>query len=102
MSFYRYHLKGPKVGTWEIMIDNLPALVDNITPARHGPGFWAAGVVVRYGTMLDFVAGKPWIRNIAAKVTTLAYISSYVYTYVCLHTINSKGFFKAKKLHGDT
>ena len=64
-------MKGPKVGTWETMIENLPALVDNIIPARHGPGFWAGGVIVRDGTLLDFVADKPWIRNIAAKVTTV-------------------------------
>ena len=68
--FYRYHLKGPNVGTWEIFIDNLPAMIDNITPTRGSPGFWAAGIAVRYGSQMDFVADKPWIRLIAAKVTT--------------------------------
>ena len=61
-------MKGPKVGTWEIFIDNLPAIVDNITPARHTPGFWAAGVVARYNTLLDFMSDKPWLRQITAKV----------------------------------
>ena len=65
----RYYLKGPKVGMWDTFIDNLPAFVDNITPTRDPPGFWAAGVVVRYGTMVDFMADKPWIRLIAAKVS---------------------------------
>ena len=62
-------MKGPKAGTWEEFIDNLPALVDNITPARRTPGFWAAGVVVRYDILVDFLADKPWIRLIAGKVT---------------------------------
>ena len=43
-------MKGPNVGTWEIFIDNLPAMIDNITPTRGTPGFWVAGIVVRYGT----------------------------------------------------
>ena len=67
-SFCRYHLKGPNTGTWETLVDNLPALVDNITPTRHAPGFWAAGVLSRHGTMLDFMTDKPWIRHIPAKV----------------------------------
>ena len=63
-------MKGPRVGKWEIFIDNLPAFVDNITPTRHAgtPAFWAGGLMVRYGTMADFVTDKPWIRRIAAKV----------------------------------
>lgn len=70
MLFCRYHLKGPNVGTWETLVDNLPAVIDNITPTRHTPGFWLAGPAVRYGTMLDFVSDKPWIRLITAKVVT--------------------------------
>lgn len=61
-------MKGPKVGKWEILVDNLPAFVDNITPTRHTPGFWIAGVVVRYGSMIDFMTDKLWIRLIVAKV----------------------------------
>ena len=66
--FCRYYLKGPNVGKWDIFIENLPALVDNITPVRGSPGFWVAGIVSRYGTMVDFLADKPWIRLIGAKV----------------------------------
>ena len=68
LVFYRYHLKGPQVGTWEIFIENLPAFVDNITPATNGTAFWVGGNIVRYGTAVDFLAGKPWIRNSVAKV----------------------------------
>jgi len=64
----RYYLKGPKVGQWDVFIDNLPALVDNITPTRQTPGFWAAGVVTRAGALFDFTADKPWIRLLSAKV----------------------------------
>lgn len=68
MFFYRYYLKGANVGQWDILIDNLPAFIDNITPTRRTPGFWAAGVVVRYGSLIDFMTDKPWIRFILAKV----------------------------------
>ena len=66
-------MKGPNVGTWEIFIDNLPAIIDNITPTRGGPGFWAAGAITRYGTMMDFLGDKPWIRLIVAKVELYTY-----------------------------
>ena len=66
---FRYNLKGSDAGTWEIFSDNLPALVDNITPVRKGsPGFWVAGIVVRHGTQIDLAADKPWIRLVIAKV----------------------------------
>ena len=66
---FRYNLKGTIAGTWEIFSDNLPAMVDNITPIRKGsPGFWVAGIVVRHGTQIDLAADKPWIRLIAGKV----------------------------------
>ena len=42
----RYYLKGPKV---EILIDNPPALVDNITPTRHTPGFVVIYIMRFYG-----------------------------------------------------
>ena len=61
-------MKGPNEGTWGILIDNIPAMVDNITPTRDHSGFWAAGVISRYGTMVDFLIDKPWIRLIVAKV----------------------------------
>ena len=72
-------MKGPKVGKWEIFIDNLPAFVDNITPTRHTgtPAFWAGGLIVRYGSMMDFMTDKPFLRNIPAKVY-IHNLSSYI------------------------
>lgn len=49
-------------------------MIDNLTPTRGGPGFWAAGIVVRYGSLIDFMASKPWIRRIVAKVLLASYI----------------------------
>ena len=65
-------MKGPKVGQWDTFIDNLPAFVDNITPTRKVPGFWAAGVVTRAETLFDFTADKPWMRLLFAKVILLS------------------------------
>ena len=77
-------MKGPKVGTWEIFIDNLPAFIDNITPTKDGSAFWAGGLMVRYGTMMDFITDKPWIRNIAAKVHNFVVVS-IIRIPVCCH-----------------
>lgn len=37
----RYWLKGPKAGTHEVFIDNLPGFPDNISSNRKGT-FWLA------------------------------------------------------------
>jgi len=76
-------LKGPKVGQWDTFIDNLPAFVDNITPTRDAPGFWAAGVVTRAETLFDFTADKPWMRLLFAKVIFL----SYMYACACVSVL---------------
>ena len=66
---FRYYLKGPKTGQIEIFADNLPGLVDNIRP-RQGGGYWAGLAVVRKQpfSIYDFVAARPWVRILFAKV----------------------------------
>ena len=34
MHTYRYYLKGPKAGQWDLFLSNLPGIVDDITPSK--------------------------------------------------------------------
>ena len=63
----RYYLKGPKVGTFDTFVHNLPGLPDNITPSSGG-GYWVAFAALRDNPVLDMVAGLPWIRALVYKV----------------------------------
>jgi sugar lactone lactonase YvrE len=62
----RYWLKGPRAGSSEIFIDNLPGFPDNIS---RGPGnnFWLALYTVR-NDALDFMSPHPWIKKALSKL----------------------------------
>lgn len=63
----RYHLKGPREGTTDVFVDNLPGLPDNIKPSLRG-GYWVALAVVRLYGLLDTMASLPGLRSFIAKV----------------------------------
>lgn len=63
----RYWLKGPKIGTSDVLIDNLPGFPDNINWDADGNRFWLAIYGPRDST-LDGTADKPWLRNVIAKL----------------------------------
>ena len=58
----RYWLEGPKAGTSDIFIDNLPGFPDGIASDRKGT-FWLALYTVR-NAALDRVHPYPWIKSI--------------------------------------
>ena len=58
----RYWLKGPKAGTSDVFIDNLPGFPDGIASDRKGM-FWLALYTVR-NDALDRVHPYPWIKSI--------------------------------------
>ncbi len=58
----RYWLEGPKAGTSDIFIDNLPGFPDGIASDRKGT-FWLALYTVR-NDALDRVHPYPWIKAI--------------------------------------
>ena len=68
---YRYYLKGPKAGQWDLFISNLPGIVDNITPSQRIPGFWVAVPSLRPNALLDFSYQWSLVQHIQAKVTTI-------------------------------
>ncbi len=57
----RYWLSGPRQGTWEPLIESLPAFPDNISVGYEGR-FWVALVSPR-NALLDSLADKPFIRK---------------------------------------
>lgn len=67
----RYWLTGPRIGTSDVLIDNLPGFPDNINLDESGSTpevrFWLA----LYGprdSVLDGTADKPWLRKVLARL----------------------------------
>ncbi|WP_433587964.1 SMP-30/gluconolactonase/LRE family protein [Pseudomonas koreensis] len=65
----RYWLSGPKAGTHDLFIDNLPGLPDNL--AFNGSNrFWVALYAPR-SALLDGTAGHPWVRKVIVRALTV-------------------------------
>jgi sugar lactone lactonase YvrE len=62
----RYWLKGPKAGTHEVFLDNLPGFPDNISSNRKGT-FWLALFTVRNDTM-DKLHPSPFFKAQKSKL----------------------------------
>jgi sugar lactone lactonase YvrE len=62
----RYWLKGPKTGTYDIFIDNLPGFPDNITSNGKGT-FWLALFTVR-NDVLDSLHPYPFLKAQMSKL----------------------------------
>lgn len=65
----RYWLRGPKAGTSDVFVDNMPAYLDNITGAPDG-GFWLAGVAPRTDA-LDALVTRPFARKVVWRLMQL-------------------------------
>lgn len=68
----RYYLKGPKQGTWDIFIDRLPGLSDNLTP--DADGLWVPLVLpvdAENPALWQSAADAPLIRKFLARVLAL-------------------------------
>ena len=62
----RYWLKGPKAGTHDIFIDNVPGFPDNITSNGKGR-FWLALFTVR-NELMDSLHPKPFLKEQMSKL----------------------------------
>ena len=65
-SIHRYWLAGPKAGTSDMFIENLPGFPDNISSNGKGK-FWLALFTVRNG-MLDVLQQYPKIKSLLSKL----------------------------------
>lgn len=62
----RYWLKGPRRGTTDVLIDNLPGFPDNVNNGLQGR-FWV-GLVAPRNQLLDDMADKPWLRKVVQRL----------------------------------
>ena len=62
----RYWLKGPKAGTRDIFVDNLPGFPDGISANRKGT-FWLPLFTVR-NPLMDTIHPYPFLKTLLAKL----------------------------------
>nr|XP_018898205.1 PREDICTED: adipocyte plasma membrane-associated protein-like [Bemisia tabaci] len=68
---HRYWLKGPKKGTSEIFLDNLPGVPDNIVPYKNG-GFVVSLILTREAPDIpNYLAPFPRLRQIISRFGAL-------------------------------
>ena len=76
----RYWLKGPKKGTYDIIIDNLPGFPDNISPGLDGR-FWIALVSPR-NPILDSLSEYPFLRKVIPRIPEFLRPSAQKYGHI--------------------
>jgi sugar lactone lactonase YvrE len=79
-SIHRYWLAGPKAGTSDIFIENLPGFPDNISSNGKGK-FWLALFTVRNG-MLDVLHQYPKIKSLLSKLPVSLWSKSKKHGFV--------------------
>ncbi len=62
----RYWLRGPKAGTLEVMLDNLPGFPGDVTVSENGR-YWLS-LLARRSAMVDRLAGWPSVRAVVARL----------------------------------
>ncbi len=83
----RYWLKGPKAGTAEIFLDNLPGFPNNVTSNRRGT-FWLALFTVRNDQM-DGMHPSPFVKKIVSRLPKFMWPKPKPYGFVL--AINEDG-----------
>ncbi|XP_071511647.1 adipocyte plasma membrane-associated protein-like [Diadema antillarum] len=99
----KYFLTGPKTGSTEVFIDNLPGMPDNIRPSRSG-GYWVglAFASSRQGLItMDLLAPLPWLRNIIVKFIDPTAVAPYMPQYGLIIELNQEGEI-VQSLHDPT
>lgn len=76
----RYWLSGPKAGTSDTFVDNLPGYPDNISSNRRGT-FWLALFTVRNDTA-DWLGPRPWVKQALSKLPTFLWPKPQPYAFV--------------------
>jgi sugar lactone lactonase YvrE len=79
-SIHRYWLAGPKAGTSDMFIENLPGFPDNISSNGKGK-FWLALMTVR-SDLLDTLQKYPKIKSLLGKLPSSLWAKSKKYGFV--------------------
>lgn len=62
-------MSGPKAGSSDVFIDNLPGLPDNVSPTSGGDGYWVAFALARTAPTLEHLLTEfPSLRSLIVKV----------------------------------
>ncbi|MCL6416903.1 SMP-30/gluconolactonase/LRE family protein [Aestuariirhabdus sp. Z084] len=83
----RYWLSGPKAGTHDLFIDNLPGLPDGVSGNRKGT-FWVALATPRKDSV-DQMHKTPWLKDLIAKLPPFLWPKPERYGYVL--ALNEQG-----------
>ncbi|QHJ13240.1 hypothetical protein FX988_03501 [Paraglaciecola mesophila] len=83
----RYWLSGPKAGTSEVFIDNLPGFPDNIARSPTG-GYWL-GFASPRSESLDDLSRSPFLRKVVQRLPSFMRPQAKDYGHVI--KINEKG-----------
>jgi len=88
----RYFIKGEKTGIYDLFVENLPGLPDNIRRRKEG-GYWLglAGIRKWPFSLLDFLGPYPTIRKIITKVISQESIIKMVPKYGLLLRLDENG-----------
>ena len=62
----RHHLTGPRAGTTDVFVDNLPGVPDNLSSNRRGT-IWA-GMFTPRNKPLDLLLPRPRLRELVARL----------------------------------
>ncbi|XP_076442475.1 adipocyte plasma membrane-associated protein-like [Babylonia areolata] len=100
---WRYYLTGPRKGEAEIFAENLPGFPDNIRRSGRGT-YWVGIAVIRKADRFpnfDFLAPRPWLRSLFAKLFPQELIVSVVPKYGLIIEMNEEGEI-IRSLHDPT
>ncbi|XP_060687712.1 adipocyte plasma membrane-associated protein isoform X1 [Hemiscyllium ocellatum] len=89
----RYHISGLRKGGHDIFFDNLPGFPDNIRPSSSG-GYWIGMAVLRPNpgfSMMDFLAPRPWLKNLIFKLFSQEMTMKFVPKYGLVLELNEDG-----------
>ncbi|XP_071490565.1 adipocyte plasma membrane-associated protein-like isoform X1 [Diadema antillarum] len=89
----KYHLTGPKKGTAEVFVDNLPGMPDNISPSSSG-GYWIAFALANSRMLpmkMDLLAPLPWLRKMVAKLVDPTPLVPYLPQYGLIVEVDQMG-----------
>lgn len=77
---HKYWLKGPKAGSSELLIENLPGFPDNIVRGSEGR-FWV-GLVSPRNQMIDKLSSYPTLRKVIQRLPAFIRPSAVAYSHV--------------------
>jgi sugar lactone lactonase YvrE len=76
----RYWLKGDKLGTKDVFIDNLPGFPDNISRTRDGHFF--VGLASPRSAVVDYLSSYPWLRSMVQRLPAFMRPAAQGYSHI--------------------